>query len=216
MTALERGDWTREDDDLRIDLGDMTLDRENEHGPASSTVWACHEAPNPTRDTQSLSVRGGRDIDLGAVCGTRLLKLELTQCRSADLTPLRDTAVEALTLQDLEVLDLAPLAGHPTLRAVRVRAHHAIDLEPLATAPRLRALDLCGSTVTDLAALGRMRRLHYLSLRYEQWRELWRRNVAPPALATAVLSGTPTPSRIAEWARHLPGGGGVQHYIGCH
>ncbi|MBB5781871.1 SMI1/KNR4 family protein [Nonomuraea jabiensis] len=214
VEALERGDWTCEDDDLRIDLGDMALARENENAPDASTVWACREVLNPGHNTQSLWVRGGGDIDLGTVRGTRLLKLELTQCRSADLSPLRDTAVEALTLQDVEALDLAPIAGHPTLRAVRVRAHHAVDLEPLVTAPRLYALDLCGSSVMDLAALGRMSRLRYLSLRYEQWQELWRQNVTLPGLAMAVLSDDPSPSRIAEWARRLPRGGGVQHYIG--
>ncbi|XVQ06340.1 hypothetical protein ACQP1W_27150 [Spirillospora sp. CA-255316] len=50
--------------------------------------------------------------------------------------------------------------------------------------------------------------------RFQQWLELWRRDITPPGLAMAVLSGDPSPSTVAEWVRRLPEGGGVQHYIG--
>ncbi|GAA2429442.1 hypothetical protein GCM10010191_48560 [Actinomadura vinacea] len=214
VEALDRGDWTHEDDELKIDLGDMAQDRERENGPGESTIWADRDPLNPSENTQVLRVRGGGVIDLDAVRGTRLLDLRLSKCRSADLNPLRDTPVETLTLSNMEAVDLAPLADHPTLRAVTVSVHHAVDLEPLVTAPRLYALVLGGSQVLDLAVLGRMSRLRYLSLRYEQWLELWRRDITLPNLAMAVLSGDPSPSSVAEWARHLPEGGGVQHYIG--
>jgi hypothetical protein len=122
----------------------------------------------------------------------------------------------------LQAVDLAPLAGHPTLRAVAVRAPHAVDIAPLQTAPRLLGLDLGGSQVRDLAVLGGMRRLRYLALRYERWRELWRRDVQLPRLAVAVLDGDPSPSTIAAWTQHLPGdaggtaalSGSVRHFIG--
>ncbi|KAB2340551.1 SMI1/KNR4 family protein [Actinomadura rudentiformis] len=214
VEALDRGDWVHEDDRLKIDLGDMSLDRESENEPGEATVWGDRDTLNPGVNTQVLRVRGGGDIDLDAVRGTRLLQMELDKCRSADLSPLQDTPIEALTLLGMEAVDLAPLAGHPTLRAVTVRVHHAVDLEALVTVPRLHALDLGGSQALDLAALGRMKRLRYLSLSYEQWLELWRRDVLLPGLAMAVLSGTPSPSTVAQWARRLPKGERVQHYIG--
>ncbi|MFI0454357.1 TPR end-of-group domain-containing protein [Actinomadura sp. 6N118] len=214
VEALDRGDWVHEDGDLRIDLGEMSYERERENEPGEATLWGDRDAVNPSVNTQVLGVTGGGDIDLEAVRGTRLLQMKLAECRSADLSPLRDTPVEALTLLDMEAVDLSPLAGHPTLRAVTVRVHHAVDLEPLVTAPRLHTLDLGGAQALDLAALGRIDRLRYLSMSYEQWLELWRRDITLPGLAMAVLSGSPSPSTVAQWAQRLPKGERVQHYIG--
>jgi hypothetical protein len=126
----------------------------------------------------------------------------------------RDGRRAATLNLDLRALDLSPLAGHATLRTLKMTAPHAVDLTPLLTAGQLNGLDLSRATVRDMTVLGGLRRLRHLSLRYEQWQELWAQGVTPPALTVAILDGDHSPSTRAEWLNHLTAATARQ-YIGA-
>ncbi|MDL4776845.1 SMI1/KNR4 family protein [Actinomadura xylanilytica] len=105
--------------------------------------------------------------------------------------------------------DLASLAGHPTLRMLTVKASGPVSLAPLRDCPRLYGLDLSQAWVRDIEAVSEMAGLLYLSLRHDQWTDLFERTDRLPALAAPALAGAPTPGMLAEWAsRFGPGGDG--------
>ncbi|MEU5023986.1 SMI1/KNR4 family protein [Streptomyces milbemycinicus] len=199
VEALRRGRFTDGDGYLKIDLAGMG--REDDHDGACHVRGTLDDADIGER-TLTLDARANGALDLAAVRNAPLLRQARLLCGSADLAPLNDVPVRTLDL-DLRALDLAPLAGHATLRTVTLKAPHAVDLKPLLTVGQLNGLDLSQATVRDITVLGGLRRLRHLSLRYEQWQELWATGVAPPALTVAILDGDHSPSTRAEWLNQL-------------
>jgi hypothetical protein len=100
---------------------------------------------------QQILVWRGKHVDLEMLRGAtalRTLRLDSTVC---DLTPLRELPLEALLLSARRP-DLAPLAGHPTLRVLELTAERAdpVDLAPLRRMPLLDGLDVSKANVTGL------------------------------------------------------------------
>ncbi|GAA4630262.1 hypothetical protein GCM10023196_054890 [Actinoallomurus vinaceus] len=148
---------------------------------------------------QTLRVTEGGEADLQLARQAPFLRaVELSRCRSADLTALREAPVETLDI-DLKTIDLAPLAGHPTLRAVTLTTPHPVDLGPLRTLPHLEGLDLSRASTRGIQAVAELEGLLYLALRYEQWQELWSHIDRMPALAAALLAGKAPYDQVAEW-----------------
>lgn len=202
VQAMEAGDYFHEDGYLELDLDSPGASA----GPVSARIGADVLSGAMTPGLQELSVGGGAEtVDLEPLRAAPYLRELQIWCGTADLSPLRDLPVETLKLT-VEAVDLAPLAGHPTLRTLALRTVGPADLGPLATLPRLRGLDLSEvPELTDPAVLGGLKGLRYLSLRYEQWQDLRARADVPPALAAACLTG-PTPrDRVIEWARAFDG-----------
>ncbi|NUP44865.1 MAG: tetratricopeptide repeat protein [Streptomyces sp.] len=208
VEALRQGRFTDEDGWLTIDLAGMG--REDGHGGACHVRGTLGDADIDER-TLTLDARANGDLDLTAVRNAPLLREARLLCGSADLTPLNDVPVRTLDL-DLRALDLSPLAGHPTLRTLTLKAPHAVDLTPLLTAGHLNGLDLSQATVRDITVLGGLRRLRHLSLSYEQWQQLWAEGVTPPALTVAILDGDHAPSTRADWLNQFTT---ARQYIGA-
>ncbi|MFC4906029.1 SMI1/KNR4 family protein [Actinomadura gamaensis] len=178
VDAFARGAYTIGDD------GELRLD-------------APRDEPGPS--VQILRVDGAGDVDLGSARqAPHLLAVELSRCASADLSPLREAPVETLDLE-LKSIDLAPLAGHPTLRRVTLSAPHAVDLGPLRTLPRLAHLDVSRASVHHLRVIAELDGLRSLALRYEQWEEWWSLGERLPGLAAAFLVGKGRHDRLAAW-----------------
>ncbi|ADI06216.1 hypothetical protein SBI_03095 [Streptomyces bingchenggensis BCW-1] len=199
VEALRQGRFTDEDGWLRIDLGGMG--QEDDHDGACHVRGTLDDA-DIDEHTLTLDATANGDLDLAAVRNAPLLRQARLLCGSADLAPLNDVPVRTLDL-DLRALDFSPLAGHATLRTLTLKAPHAVDLTPLLTAGQLNGLDLSQATVRDITVLGGLRRLRHLSLRYEQWQELWAEGVTLPALTVAILDGDHSPSTRAEWLNRL-------------
>jgi hypothetical protein len=90
-------------------------------------------------------------VDVTALQGLALRKLDLRWSGVTDLTPLQGMPLTALDLTRSQVADLTPLAGMP-LTELRLEGTRVHDLSPLVGMP-LRYLDIGHSRVTDLAAL---------------------------------------------------------------
>ncbi|GAA3579726.1 hypothetical protein GCM10022419_071500 [Nonomuraea rosea] len=136
-----------------------------------------------------------------------LWHVKVHNCPGADLAPLAGTSVELLDL-GMDMIDLAPLAGHPTLRLLSLRTGQPVDLEPLLSCPRLYALDLSEAVIRDARLLGRLKSLLYLRLRRAQWEELWGLTDHPAGLAVAALAAEPRREKTWWWssdrAYHAP------------
>ncbi|WP_405795272.1 SMI1/KNR4 family protein [Streptomyces sp. NBC_01506] len=203
VDALRQGRYF-EDGYLEIDLGDMTDLRRNAADDPDRT-YRTHgtvDGAGICATTRTLEVTAGADVDLTAVRGAPLLCRAELRCESADLEPLNTVPIGELKL-DLLAVDLSPLAGNGTLRTLTVTAPHGVDLEPLCSAERLAGLDLSRAAARDVTVLGRMRGLRHLSLRYEQWLELWASDGTPPRLAVAILDGEHSPTTKADWLNQL-------------
>lgn len=191
VAALDRGEYW--DDDGHLDVGAKLPS----YLDPSRSFWRGN-APIPAKPKrlEHLAVDKVRDLDLGAVRNAPHLRaVTLFGDGPADLAPLRDVPLEALRAE-LDGVDLDVLAGHPTLRAVRLRTSEPVDLGVLRTFPRLEGLDLSGAVVRDLGVLGDLDGLLSLTLSSEQWREVG----ALPGLAAVELAGDPTPGQVREWA----------------
>ncbi|GIG87941.1 SMI1/KNR4 family protein [Plantactinospora endophytica] len=146
-------------------------------------------------DVQELRLYYGT-VDTAELAGLRRLR-SLSMTAGADLEPLRELPVEHLQVNGAS--DLAPLAGHPTLRSLGLlRGAAPSDLTPLRTVANLHGLSLADAHVADLAVLADLPSLVYLELSFEQWRQL------PPLLDltrlhAATLGGNPTHRQAIEW-----------------
>ncbi|WP_125616468.1 SMI1/KNR4 family protein [Actinomadura sp. WAC 06369] len=191
VAALDRGAYRNDEGYLHVDAEFPSyLD-------PSKSFWRGN-APIPAKPKRirHLVVDKVRDVDLSPVRNApHLHAVTLFGDGPADLAPLRDAPVEMLQAE-LGAVDLAPLAGHPALRAVRLKTSEPVDLGVLRTLPRLQALDLSGSAVRDLGVLRELDGLLSLTLSPEQWREVG----AVPGLSAAELAGDPAPGQIREWA----------------
>lgn len=157
----------------------------------------------PIRSLQKLSVDDGGEVDLErARRAPHLRAVELRRCASADFSPLREAPLETLDVE-MKTVDLAPLAGHPTLRRVTVNSPRPVDLGPLRTLPRLEVLDVSRASVPDLRPIAELDGLRYLALRYEQWEELWSVTDRMPPLGLACGVGKGSLDRAATWLAQL-------------
>lgn len=219
VTALDQGDYWEDDDHLELDA------RLPSYLDATDAFWR-GEGPIPQNPhtVQSLVVDRAGGVDLEPVRRAPHLRTVVLFGGggegTVDLRPLLDAPLEALRL-DLRAVDLGQLAGHPTLRVVRLGTGNPVDLGVLRTFPRLEGLDLADAAVRDLTPISELNGLLSLTLSPEQWRELGK----APSLAAAGLGGDPTPEQVNEWAARFepgdaPGGrlgdqpGGHEYYAG--
>lgn len=201
VTALLRSQFDA------LERGDFECDVDQEFilfsGAPRQKVVRCYsigEAVTAHAEVQEIFVRDTSDTDLRPLRGARRLRLvRLHQSTVVDLAPLADVPVESLDL-DLEAADLAPLAGHPTLRTLKVRAGQPVSLAPIRGCRRLYGLDLSGASVRDIDMVAELEGLRYLSMRHDQWADLWQRVDAVPLLAAASLAGPRTIEQEVEWA----------------
>ncbi|GAA2113462.1 SMI1/KNR4 family protein [Actinomadura alba] len=198
VEALRRGDY--ELDEGYLDVGAQWPDRWNleeklgwdagDHGES------LREMPSTVQYLTSYQAAG---LDLEPARRAPLLRsVTLAGPGPVDLHPLCDAPLETAHLF-LDHNDLSPLAGHPTLRALRLGSRNPVDLGVLRTLPRLHGLDLSRAVVHDIETLLDLDRLLFLSLRHEQWLQLWEHGTLP-WLAAAGLGGTPSPADAEEWA----------------
>jgi hypothetical protein len=210
LEALDRGEYTAGHGNLRIDglLPDgWQLDKDRK--------WDAADHDGSLRGMPATVQRLYAD-DLHLEAGQApLLRHAALGGRTCDLSPFREIPIEALDLY-LDSVDLTPLAGHPTLRAMRVGSRQPVDLGVLATLPRLEGLDLSRATA-GIGGLSKLEGLLYLGLRAEQWREFQHQVGTLPSLAAVGMHGFPTPAEINEWAAHFqPAGSGHRHGLRYH
>ncbi|MEU7834332.1 SMI1/KNR4 family protein [Nonomuraea sp. NPDC049129] len=211
VTALQAGAYAVENGELWIDLGDMKEPNRHAHEQTRSLTVAGPDAASIRGwepRIQRLSVLNAPWVDFGPVRGAPVLwQVKVDNCPGADLTPLRDTPVELLDLA-MDGIDLAPLAGHATLRSLTLRTERPVDLTPLLSCPRLYALDLSRAAVSDLGVLSELKGLLYLNLRRGQWAELLERGGLPAGLAAAGLAAEARREKTWWWsvdrAYHAP------------
>ncbi|MGW3467702.1 SMI1/KNR4 family protein [Saccharopolyspora sp. NPDC000995] len=199
VEALENFSYQYKNGRLRLFLGDdaPAPDRELRIEGNSAPLREIHPG------IQRLVVANSHLVDLTPVRNApSLWEVELANCPTADLSPLRCAPLEVLTA-DLDRIDLAPLAEHPTLRLLKLATGEPVDLTPLRTCPRLYGLDLAAAEVRDIAVLGDLDGLLYLNLNAAQWEELWAATTHPVGLAAAELHRAPTLRKAAKWAGTL-------------
>ena len=199
LHALDRGDYTVDRGGLWIDglLPDGWRIDEERRWDAADHGGSLHGMPPPVQRLYA------DDLAPEAFRRTPLLRHAALGGRTCDLSGLREVPIEALDLY-LDSADLTPLAGHPTLRAMRLKVRRPVDLGVLATLPRLEGLDLSGAAAgTDLGRLAGLGGLLYLGLRSEQWREFQRRVGTLASLAAVGMHGHATPAEAGEWAAHF-------------
>ncbi|MFI7633267.1 SMI1/KNR4 family protein [Nonomuraea sp. NPDC049400] len=206
VDALRAGAYRVERGGLWVDLGDPGRDAHEEPGSLTVTGAGAASMPAMHHGIERLSVRDAPCADFGPVRGAPALwEVRVENCPGADLAPLQDTPVELLDLA-MDPIDLAPLAGHATLRMMALSTARPVDLAPLRSCPRLYGLDLSRAAIRDIGVLGELKGLLYLRLRRGQWEELWKRAGHPAGLAAAGLAAEPrrekTWWRSAERAHH--------------
>jgi len=208
VAALDQDDYWEEDGCLNLNVELPS------YLNGTATFWR-GEGPIPKkpRKVQHLAVDRVRHLDLEAVRrAPHLRSVTLSGEGPVDLHPLRDAPLEELQL-DLNAVDLNQLAGHPTLRVVRLGTKEPVDLSVLRTFPRLEGLELSEAAVQDLSTIGDLNALLFLTLSYEQWRQL---DKIPP-LAAAGLGGDPELSQVDEWAARFEPDellGGHEYHVG--
>ncbi|NSC19843.1 hypothetical protein FM076_00875 [Streptomyces albus subsp. chlorinus] len=209
VKALDQGDYWAEDRYLDIDVKIPSyLDK-------SRAFWrGAGPIPKKPHRIHTLVVDNVKSLDLEAVRGAPCMRTVMLFGEGpVDLRPLLDIPLEALSLQ-LDAVDLRQLAGHPTLRVVRLSTEQAVDLSALRTLPRLEGLELSGATVQDVSPIADLSRLLSLTLSYEQWQKLDK----IPRLAAVGLGGCTTLSQVNQWAARFDPDeslGGYEYFEGC-
>lgn len=201
LDALERGDYDAEEEGY-IELAGPEFDetvalnaREHRIDARRATLNSVHGG------VQRLVVSHGGDLDLGGLQNApHLHDLDLT-CRTPDLAVVKGLPLDNLTLS-VEEVDLARLAGHPTLRTFTLRTERPVDVTALSSLPLLNGLDLSGAVVTDLGPLTEIRTLRFLALTEAQWETIGE----VPSLAAAGLHGDVPRAAAFEWADRFHAG----------
>ncbi|GAA3777582.1 hypothetical protein GCM10022225_76810 [Plantactinospora mayteni] len=196
VAALDGGEY--EFDNGYLSVVEAVVPDQNEFVEAQ--VWddddhggSLHGMP---AHVQCLRSRQADGLDLEPVRGApRLHEAILIGHDTLDLGPLRAAPLEALHVR-LDAVQVAPLAGHPTLRALTLGSRSPVDLGVLRTLPRLECLDLSGAAVADLDVVSGLDGLRLLALSHEQWQVC-----RPPTwLAAVALVGPATPDERDAWA----------------
>lgn len=96
-----------------------------------------------------------------------LTKLSITDVKISDLRPLANlTKLEDLRVTHTQIGDLAPLAQLTKLTSLDLSFNeHISDISPLAGLTELHELDLSGAQVTDIHSLANLTKLRHLDLR---------------------------------------------------
>ncbi len=95
----------------------------------------------------------------------RIRKLSLIDLQVSDLSPLAGiTSLQVLWLEGTQVTDLSPLAGITSLQVLSLAGTQVTDLSPLAGITSLQNLSLEGTQVTDLSPLAGITSLEVLLL----------------------------------------------------
>ena len=76
-----------------------------------------------------------------------LTALDISKSAVSDLRPLSGVTLVQLYCSDTSVVDLAPLAGHPTLSDLSLQNTAVTDITPLLSCPRLCSVNLWGTSV---------------------------------------------------------------------
>jgi cell wall assembly regulator SMI1 len=202
VNALTSGSFERGDDGLWIQAGDP--EHHKRVYRETSTLEAIGPAAAPVRalrpEVRELTVRNAPWVDLGRVRGAPALwRVSTENCPGADLAPLRDTPVEVLDL-DMATIELADLAGHPTLRRVVLHSEKPVDLRPLLSCPALFALDVADAAEADVSVLGEGIGLRQLRMRRAHWDVLRLNKAIPASLAVAELAEEPLTERKLFWS----------------
>ena len=199
LQALDRGEYAADNGRLRIDglLPDGWQIDKDRKWDADDHGGSLQGMP-PT--VQRLYADNPR---LEAVHQTPLLRHVVLGGGTCDLSPLREVPLELLGLH-LDSVDLTPLSGHPSIRAVRIGSRQPVDLGVLAALPRLEGLDLSRAAVTGMDQLAKLDGLLYLCLSFEQWREFQEHTGGLSSLVAVGLHGSPEPAEINEWASLFP------------
>ncbi|WP_018295700.1 SMI1/KNR4 family protein [Corynebacterium lubricantis] len=93
--------------------------------------------------TQELVVGEAPSVQVDELKGHELFSLYLFDIRDVDLTGITDLPLQELVLSGIPDVDLAPLAGHPTLRILKLRQLDSIrSPEVLAELPALETVTL--------------------------------------------------------------------------
>lgn len=173
-------------------LQDVLLQREEEEPPPTKDAVSVAKqglAVAPT--VQDLVLWEVGDIDLSPLADLPLRELRVLSDGHVRIGDLTRCPLERLEISAKEV-DLAPLAGHPTLRALTVEGGASVTLPHL---PVLRILDVANAVV-DVATLPTV---EYLTLHKDQWPACDQR---PAAVS---LLGEPTLAGALDWAdRFVP------------
>lgn len=76
-----------------------------------------------------------------------LKAINISNSGITDLSPLRDLPIIQLYAGKSDVVDLSPLAGHPTLSLVELNETHVTDIRPLMSIPNLCRVELWDTAV---------------------------------------------------------------------
>lgn len=198
--ALRSGQIERDEDgQLWINSGDAYYYQRRYDDVGRVTVSGRDAGPvrGLTPATRELVVHDAPWVDLGPVHeAPALLKFSIYNCAGLDMSPLRDTSVEMLSLAT-DTIDLSGLHGHPTVGRVVLRSAKPVDLRPLASCPNLHSLDLTDAPAADLSTLGQLTNLRYLRMLRPQWQA---GHQIPPSLAVAELAEEPPRERKFYWS----------------
>lgn len=105
---------------------------------------------------------------------------------------------------EASTVDLAGLAGHPTLWSLSLaKVTHPIDFGPLAELPALIRLGLAGLDVPELERVGELTSLRVLTLDDGQVRRLLNAGVTLPSLAAIEITGGAPIAEIVRLRRKL-------------
>ncbi|WP_433440922.1 SMI1/KNR4 family protein [Nonomuraea sp. CA-141351] len=200
VDALRAGAYEVERGGLWINLGEPGWDAYGESRSLTASGAGAASMRGMHHGIERLSVVNAPWADFGPVRGAPALwEVRVENCPGADLAPLQDTPVELLDLA-MDTIDLAPLAGHATLRMLALSTARPVDLAPLLSCPRLYGLDLSRAAVRDIGVLADLKGLLYLRLRRGQWEELWKRAGHPAGLAAAGLAAEPRREKAWWWS----------------
>ncbi|MFD8542486.1 SMI1/KNR4 family protein [Streptomyces sp. NPDC059649] len=196
LELLDQGAYEKHDDHLYL------LEPARDAGPQQIIGEIPEEVP-PSLQALHINDAAGL-VDLAPLTAARnLRRLHLNRSTTADLTPVRELAVESLRIT-LNNGDLTALAGHPHLTSLDLTATLPADLTPLRTVPHLRGLDLSGADVPEPTVLADLTDLRYLALTGRQWTTLLDEGSAPPTLAAARLADADaTFDDALAWATRL-------------
>lgn len=155
-------------------------------------------------DVQELYLNAGAVINLAELAPLHNLRVvSVNRAGTARLALPHHVPTEALSV-DATAVDLAPLAGHPTLWKLTLKGLAApVTIEPLTTLPALAHLDLSAVEVTDLARVAALPHLKVLELNTKQWQYLRDHNAVPTTLAAAVLGENTQLAEAIDWATWL-------------